>query len=107
MHPNLRSELRGGRDQGLDHDGQLGDSTHASTEGRVPIQFTQQITVVQVYALLDLQGTGEPQTLRILKNLAQPNSVAWYNGTLFVAEPNRLLRYDGADDCIISGKVCC
>ncbi|BDA50563.1 Uncharacterized protein BB_0024 at C-terminar half [Coccomyxa sp. Obi] len=58
----------------------------------------------EVYALLDSQGNGQPQTLRILRNLTQPSSVAWYNGTLFVAEPNRLLRFDGADDCVLSGK---
>lgn len=59
-----------------------------------------------MYALLDSQGTGEPETVRILGNLAQPSSVAWYNGSLFVAEPNRLLRYDGADDFVLASKVC-
>lgn len=58
-----------------------------------------------MYALLDLQGTGQPKTVRILDSLAQPSGVAWHNGSLFVAEPNRLLRYDNADQYVLDGKV--
>ena len=59
----------------------------------------------QVYALIDRQGTGAPEVVSILNALTQPNGVAWLDGTLFVAQPDAILQYIGADDAVLAGKV--
>ena len=41
----------------------------------------------------------------ILDALTQPNGVAWLNGTLYVAQPNAILQYTGADDAVLAGKA--
>ena len=59
-----------------------------------------------MYALLDRNGTGSPEVVPIL-NLTQPNGIAWYNGSLFVAQPDAILQYAGADDAVLANKVTC
>ena len=60
---------------------------------------------LQVYALLDAHGQGAPTVITVAQGLSQPSSVAWCNGSLFVAEPTRLLRLDGIDEYVLTGKV--
>ena len=48
-----------------------------------------------VYAIVDKGGKREVKTL--LKGLASPNGVLFSKGTLFVAEKNRITRYDGIE----------
>src|SRR5882724_748243 len=49
-----------------------------------------------VYAVVDRGGTREVKT--ILKGLNAPNGIAFNKGTLYVAERNRITRYDGIED---------
>ncbi|CAK0787214.1 hypothetical protein CVIRNUC_010430 [Coccomyxa viridis] len=77
-----------------------------SKTSRPPISLTYISTNgSQVYALIDRQGTGAPEVVPILDALTQPNGVAWLNGTLYVAQPNAILQYTGADDAVLAGKA--
>ncbi|MDX1622389.1 MAG: sorbosone dehydrogenase family protein [Gemmatimonadota bacterium] len=52
-----------------------------------------------VYAVVD--GDGDQvadRTWTIASGLTMPNGVVWKDGALYVAEVNRVLRYDGIDD---------
>jgi glucose/arabinose dehydrogenase len=49
-----------------------------------------------VYAVVDKGGKREVKTL--LKGLNAPNGVAFSKGTLYVAERDRITRYDGIED---------
>jgi glucose/arabinose dehydrogenase len=49
-----------------------------------------------VYAVVDRDGKREVKT--ILKGLNAPNGIAFSKGTLYVAERNRITRYDGIED---------
>lgn len=51
-----------------------------------------------VYALKDENGDGKAdQRFTIAKNLEMPNGVAFRNGSLFVAEVNRIIRFDSIE----------
>lgn len=48
-----------------------------------------------VYAILDTNGDGKAEeVITIAKGLHMPNGVAFRNGSLYVAEVSRILRYD-------------
>ncbi len=49
-----------------------------------------------VYAVVDRGGKREVKT--IFKGLNAPNGIAFSKGTLYVAERNRITRYDGIED---------
>ncbi len=52
-----------------------------------------------VYAVVDEDGDhAADRTHVIASGLTMPNGVAWRDGALYVAEVNRVLRYDGIDD---------
>ncbi|HET9332675.1 MAG TPA: sorbosone dehydrogenase family protein [Gemmatimonadota bacterium] len=52
-----------------------------------------------VYALVDQDRDGAAErVVTILRGLRQPNGVAWRDGSLYVAEVDRVLRYEGIDD---------
>lgn len=49
----------------------------------------------RVYALVDAKGNGmDVSVITVASNLDTPNGVAFYKGALYVAEFNRILRYD-------------
>ena len=49
----------------------------------------------RVYALVDEKGDGKKvEVLTVASNLDTPNGVAYHNGSLYVAEISRILRYD-------------
>ncbi len=51
-----------------------------------------------VYALVDADGDQKADKVHLLaEGLNMPNGVAYRNGSLFVAEVNRILRYDDID----------
>ncbi|HYG63929.1 MAG TPA: sorbosone dehydrogenase family protein [Thermoanaerobaculia bacterium] len=53
----------------------------------------------KVYALVDREGDGRAdQVHTIARGLTQPNGVAWRDGSLYVAEISRILRFDGIDE---------
>ncbi len=49
-----------------------------------------------VYAVVEKDGKRQVKT--IFKDLYRPNGVAFYNGSLYVAELSRILRYDNIED---------
>ncbi len=52
-----------------------------------------------VYAVTDSDGDHRADTVRtIAQGLSMPNGVAFRGGALYVAEVNRILRYDGIED---------
>lgn len=52
----------------------------------------------KVYALTDQDGDGKAETVRVIaRGLDAPNGVAFRNGSLFVAEISRVLRFDGIE----------
>lgn len=49
----------------------------------------------RVYALVDENGDGKKvEVLTVASNLDTPNGVAYHNGSLYVAEISRIVRYD-------------
>lgn len=51
-----------------------------------------------VYALPDRDRDGRPdEVIKIASGLKMPNGVAWRNGSLYVAEISRIIRYDDID----------
>jgi glucose/arabinose dehydrogenase len=52
--------------------------------------------VDSVYAVVDKDGKREVKT--ILKGLHRPNGIVFHNGSLYVAELSRILRYDNIED---------
>ena len=54
-----------------------------------------------IYALRDTNRDNKAdQIFTIAKKLNKPNGVALHNGALYVAEVNRILRYDNIEKCI-------
>ncbi len=58
-----------------------------------------------VYAVVDegRDGTAD-RVVTIARGLSQPNGVAWHDGSLYVAEFNRVIRYSAIDDFVSSGR---
>lgn len=51
-----------------------------------------------VYAVTDQNGDGRADSVYVIaRGLNQPNGVAFRNGSLYVAEINRILRFDGIE----------
>lgn len=63
---------------------------------RQPFELLDSGEPSPVYAIKDENGTGkaEPDEIRIVDMLKNPNGVAFHNGSLYVAEIDRILRYD-------------
>ncbi|HJU86451.1 MAG TPA: PQQ-dependent sugar dehydrogenase [Gemmatimonadota bacterium] len=58
-----------------------------------------------VYAVLDDDEDGAAErVVTIARGLSQPNGVAWRDGSLYVAEFNRIVRYSAIDDFVTSGR---
>lgn len=53
----------------------------------------------RVHALVDADGDGTAErVITVASGLSLPNGVAWRDGSLYVAEPHRILRFDGIDE---------
>jgi glucose/arabinose dehydrogenase len=62
----------------------------------------------KVYAVSGTPGAGQPTVRTIANNLNTPNGVAFRDGALYVAEINRLLRFDDIEatlDQVLQPKV--
>jgi glucose/arabinose dehydrogenase len=60
--------------------------------------LTGQQNVGKVFAVRDTNNDGKAdQVLTIAEGLNQPNGVAFHNGALFVAEMQRIIRYDNIE----------
>ncbi len=52
----------------------------------------------KVHAVVDADGDGRAErVVTLVEGLKTPNGVAWRDGALYVAEVNRILRYDGIE----------
>lgn len=59
-----------------------------------------------MYALVDLDGTGNNATFHtILGGKDDPSGVEYNEGSLYVAERNTVTRYDNVDEAVLSGQV--
>ena len=59
-----------------------------------------------MYAVVDRDGDGVAEEMQpILENLYQPNGIAVRNGALYVAEINRITRYDDINSHVLSNWV--
>lgn len=58
--------------------------------------FVSNRNLHDVYAVSDRGGKREVK--KVLKGLDTPNGIAFHQGTLYVAEQTRILRYDGIED---------
>lgn len=68
------------------------------TLGNDGVVFVSTRQLGRVYALLDRDGNHEvDRVLTILDGLDTPNGIDYRDGTLFVAENSRILRYDDID----------
>ena len=78
-------------------EGVTGARSLAQSPGGTVFVGTRQVGVV--YALVDADGDGvADQQYRIASGLNSPNGVAFRNGSLYVAEISRILRYDGIEN---------
>ncbi|HEY7471589.1 MAG TPA: PQQ-dependent sugar dehydrogenase [Gemmatimonadota bacterium] len=58
-----------------------------------------------VYAVVDDDRDGAAdRVVAIARGLRQPNGVAWHEGSLFVAEVNRVIRFAAIDDFVSAGR---
>ena len=56
--------------------------------------------------MIDLDGKRHNiTTVTLLSGLNSPNGVAYQNGSLWVAEIQRITRYDGVDASALAGEV--
>ncbi|GMH39796.1 hypothetical protein BSKO_07694 [Bryopsis sp. KO-2023] len=59
-----------------------------------------------VYALIDEDGDGVADQIHtVIDDKDTPNGVAWRDGSLFVAEIDKIWRYDNADKKALAGKM--
>jgi len=59
-----------------------------------------------VYGVLDSKNTGTSEaTAILLSGQNDPNGIAWHNGSLYVAQLNKITRYDNADSYVVANKV--
>ena len=56
--------------------------------------FVGSRTAGKVYAVVDGKDGTKPRVITIAQNLNMPNGVAFRDGSLYVSEVNRILRYD-------------
>lgn len=58
---------------------------------------------VHIYGVADSDGDGVPETVhKIGSSLNSPNGIAFKDGSLYVAEISRIIRYDGIEDSLAS-----
>ena len=79
-----------------------GDPNHRSQNGTL----TGPELAGRVYGLLDSRNTGTSErTVILLSGQNDPNGIAWHNGSLYVAELNKITRYDHADSYVLANKA--
>ena len=55
---------------------------------------------------MDEDGDGEADRVHaVLTGMNAPNGIAWRNGSLYVAEVDKVLRYDNVDRLAVRGRV--
>ena len=77
----------------------LGDEGTIFVGTRLPFDLIDSGNTTPVYAIQDLNGDGmaEESEIKVVDMLRNPNGVAFHNGSLYVAEIDRVLRYDGIE----------
>ncbi len=74
----------------------LGDEGTIFVGTRLPFDLIDSGDKTPVYAIQDLNGDGlaEESEIKVVDMLRNPNGVAFHEGSLYVAEIDRILRYD-------------
>ena len=77
----------------------LGDDGTIFVGTRLPFDLIDSGDTTPVYAIRDLNGNGmaEESEIRVVDMLRNPNGVAFHDGSLYVAEIDRILRYEGIE----------
>lgn len=77
----------------------LGDEGTIFVGTRLPFDLIDSGDATPVYAIRDINGDGmaEESEIRVVDMLRNPNGVAFHDGSLYVAEIDRILRYDGIE----------
>ncbi|MBP2639590.1 MAG: putative rane-bound dehydrogenase domain protein [Firmicutes bacterium] len=71
------------------------EGARSLTLGENGVVFVGSRDAGRVYALVDEKGDGaKVSVITVASNLDTPNGVAFYKGSLYVAEVSRILRYD-------------
>lgn len=71
------------------------EGARSLTLGENGVVFVGSRDAGRVYALVDERGDGaKVSVITVASNLDTPNGVAFYKGSLYVAEVSRILRYD-------------
>ncbi len=74
----------------------LGDEGTIFVGTRLPFDLIDSGEETPIYAIRDLNGDGvaEESEIKVVDMLPNPNGVAFHDGSLYVAEIDRILRYD-------------
>ena len=77
----------------------LGDEGTIFVGTRLPFDLIDSGDTTPVYAIRDLNGDGvaEESEIKVVDMLRNPNGVAFHDGSLYVAEIDKILRYDGIE----------
>ncbi len=74
----------------------LGENGTIFVGTRLPFESLDSGNTTPVYAIQDLNDDGfaEDKEIKVVDMLKNPNGVTFYNGSLYVAEIDRIVRYD-------------
>jgi glucose/arabinose dehydrogenase len=74
----------------------LGENGTIFVGTRLPFESIESGNTTPVYAIQDINGNGlvEENEIKVVDLLRNPNGVAFHNGSLYVAEIDRIVRYD-------------
>jgi glucose/arabinose dehydrogenase len=74
----------------------LGENGTVFVGTRLPFESIDSGNTTPVYAIQDLNGNGfaEENEIKVVDMLKNPNGVAYHEGDLYVAEIDRIVRYD-------------
>ena len=74
----------------------LGENGTIFVGTRLPFESIESGNTTPVYAIQDLNGDGfaEDNEIKVVDMLRNPNGVAFHNSSLYVAEIDRIVRYD-------------
>ena len=54
---------------------------------------------------MDREGSGSVVLHTLLTGFNRPSGVAWHNGTLYIAEPGQITRFEDVDRYALDGAV--
>lgn len=73
------------------------DNARALTLGEQGTLFVSTRRLGKIYAVAE-PFSGSPRVITLATKLSMPNGIAFYDGALYVAEAERIIRYNGIED---------